>query len=71
MTRGEIVIDEKLCQGCEICLDYCARGCITASEDKLTSMGNQIAVFSASNECNACAICARMCPHSAIQVFRY
>ncbi len=71
MPRGEIVISEALCKGCELCVDFCNRGCITLPEGKLTSRGTPLVDFTYPEKCNACGICGWMCPDFAIDVYKY
>jgi len=70
MPRGEIVINEKLCKGCGLCVEFCPRGCITLPEGKLGEKGMPVAELSAPDSCNACCICGWMCPDFAIEVYR-
>ena len=71
MARGEVAIDEKLCKGCGYCIKFCSRGCLEASKDRFTSLGLAIPVLAAPEKCNACAVCAWMCPDFAIEVYKY
>lgn len=71
MARGEIEIDETLCKGCEFCIKFCNRGCLVAAEDRFTPLGRPLPVFAHPENCNACAVCAWMCPDFAIEVFRW
>lgn len=71
MARGEITIDERYCKGCGYCTQFCARGCIVIPEDKFTSQGYMLPVFAEPDKCNGCGVCGWMCPHFAIEVYRY
>ena len=71
MARGDIVINERYCKGCGYCVKFCARGCITQPGDRFSPQGYLLPVFSAPSRCNACGVCAWMCPDQAIEVFRY
>lgn len=70
MPKGEIVIDESICKGCGYCVAFCARGGIKTS-DKITPKGYVLPVFAYPEKCNACGICAWMCPRFAIEVYKY
>ncbi len=71
MPKGEIVISETLCNGCGLCVDFCARECITLPEGNLTAQGTPLADFAHPDKCNACGICGWMCPDFAIEVYKY
>jgi 2-oxoglutarate ferredoxin oxidoreductase subunit delta len=64
-----IEIDEERCKGCYLCIAACVKKNIVASEC-LNAGGCYPAVFRPDNECSACALCARVCPDAAIEVFR-
>ncbi len=70
MARGEIVIDEAYCKGCGYCIKFCARGCIVQPGDKFSPQGYLLPEFENTEKCNACGICAWMCPDQAIEVYR-
>lgn len=69
MIQGEITIDENLCRGCGYCEKFCSRGCIVIPEDKFSDEGFLVPVFKP-DKCNACGVCARMCPQFAIEVYK-
>jgi 2-oxoglutarate ferredoxin oxidoreductase subunit delta len=71
MAKGEIIIDEMFCRGCGYCEKFCTRGCIETPGDKLSSEGYLLPVFANPDKCNACGICGWMCPHFAIEVYKY
>jgi len=71
MAKGEIVIDENACLGCGYCTRFCARGCIEIPGDKITAQGYMLPVFVHPEKCNACGVCAWLCPHIAIEVYKY
>ncbi len=71
MTRGEIVIDEMMCKGCGYCVKFCTRGCIEIAGDKFTPQGFLLPTFINQENCNACSVCAWMCPDFAIEVYKY
>jgi len=71
MPAGEIVIDEKMCQGCGLCIIFCKHGCIALMPERLTTIGRAQASFVQPDKCTACSVCAWMCPHFAIEVYKY
>ena len=71
MVKGEIIINEANCLGCGYCEKFCSRGCIVIPGDKFTPQGYLLPVFANPERCNACGICNWMCPHFAIEVYKY
>ncbi len=71
MPRGEIIIEEKLCQGCGYCIKFCTRDCIREDKQRVSPGGNLLPLFAFPEKCTACGICAWMCPPCAIEVYRY
>ncbi|MFA4837293.1 MAG: 4Fe-4S binding protein [Dehalococcoidia bacterium] len=71
MAKGEIVINEALCKGCGYCVKFCNQGCIEFSKDRISALGNPIAVVVHPDKCTACAMCGWMCPDYAITVYKY
>ena len=65
--KGTIQIDRERCKGCALCIDFCAKDCISLSEE-LNVKGYFIVVFDGDKECTACRNCALMCPEVAIEV---
>ncbi len=71
MAKGEIIIKESNCRGCGYCEEFCKPGCITMCEDKVSPLGFILPVFSTPDNCNACGVCGMMCPHFAIEVYKF
>ena len=71
MAKGEITINEGLCRGCGFCEEFCPKECIVISSDKISPQGFTLPTVSKPEECNACCICAWLCPHSAIEVYKF
>lgn len=65
--RGKITIDVKRCKGCEYCIIYCPKKCISLSPD-INMKGVRYAVFTNPDACIACNICAVVCPDVCIHV---
>lgn len=55
----EIIINQKLCQGCEACIHACAHGA-------LYSQNGEVYIDQA--KCNCCQACIRVCPTGAISL---
>ena len=70
MAKGMIEINERRCGGCGFCEAFCEKGCIEMTS-KVSSLGLPLPAFSAPEECIACGMCAWMCPHVAIEVYKY
>jgi len=67
--KGYIKIDQELCKGCQICISFCPKGVISAS-DKPNLGGYLTATFDDKGECTGCATCGIVCPEVAIEVYR-
>ncbi len=66
---GRIEINQALCKGCELCINFCPRKLIALS-DKLNAAGYLPSIFKGTGECTGCATCALVCPEVAIEVYR-
>ncbi len=71
MPQGEITISAAMCLGCGYCAKFCNRGCIVWPSDGLTPEGYRLPAFVKTERCNACGLCGWMCPHCAIEVYRF
>ena len=60
-----IYIDETLCKGCNICIEFCNENVFIASE-KINSLGYYVPVPANISKCNACMICELMCPELSV-----
>lgn len=71
--KGEITIDRERCKGCGLCVHFCPRHVIAVSKD-LNQKGyypaESIEPAEGEKGCNACTICALVCPDVAIEVYR-
>lgn len=56
----EMIIHEKACRGCELCLDVCPTDCFTFNAE------TNKAVVSKLGNCIACLSCGYICPSGAI-----
>ena len=62
-----IKVDEELCKGCEICIDYCPTQALKKSE-KLNKRGIYPPELADEEKCNRCRYCELICPDFAIFV---
>ena len=62
-----VLINENLCKGCEICINFCPKGVFSPS-NKLSARGYYIPEVTKIEECTACLLCEHMCPDIAITV---
>ena len=65
----EVKIDEKLCKGCSLCIEFCPVKIIELRVDLNTS-GYHPAYVKDIDKCIACTYCALVCPDSAIEVWK-
>jgi 2-oxoglutarate ferredoxin oxidoreductase subunit delta len=70
MVKGEVIIDEALCKGCGLCIDFCPEKCFAISE-RLSHRGLPLAEIVLPEKCNACGVCGWMCPEFAVEVYKY
>lgn len=66
---NKIVIDQKYCKGCGLCIAVCPNKLIAIS-DTANSKGYKCAVQTDESKCTACKLCAIMCPDAAITVYK-
>jgi 2-oxoglutarate ferredoxin oxidoreductase subunit delta len=67
--KGSIQINQELCKGCSLCIEFCPKGTISMT-NKLNTKGFFLAQFDEKKGCTGCAMCAQMCPEIAIEVYR-
>jgi 2-oxoglutarate ferredoxin oxidoreductase subunit delta len=67
---NKIVINEKFCKGCELCVHACPFKLIRISE-RINTKGYYPAEFvDPEKKCTGCTLCAITCPDVAIEVYR-
>lgn len=59
-AKFEVIINEKWCKGCEICVAFCPKKVFVMDRDKATVIN--IAA------CTGCMLCEIYCPDFAIEV---
>ena len=65
----KVVIDPERCKGCGLCLSVCLREVLTRSVTR-NGKGYYPASVGAGGRCIACVSCARICPDSAIVIWK-
>ncbi|MCX6357719.1 MAG: 4Fe-4S binding protein [Candidatus Aureabacteria bacterium] len=53
-----VTIDQKLCKGCSLCVNFCPKKNLAFKDGILTFAG----------ECSGCMLCVRYCPDFGITV---
>ena len=71
MAKGEIVVNEKRCKGCGLCVEFCPQDCIAITGEKIGPNGFLLPEVVKPEACTACCICGWMCPDYAIDVYKY
>ena len=66
---NKIEIDTDRCKGCYLCIEACPRNLIEVS-DRHNAIGCYPARPVLDGQCTACALCGRVCPDAAIDVYR-
>ncbi len=63
-----VLIDEKHCKGCDLCVYYCPQETLALSKT-LGAHGYPVAIVVQDN-CTGCQECARVCPDVCIEIYR-
>ena len=67
--RFEVVILERFCKGCGLCVEFCEQGKL-AIDARPNRQGVQPAVVRPEVDCTGCLRCATVCPDAAVEVLR-
>jgi len=62
-----IVVDERYCKGCGICVHFCPRQALKPAE-KVNAQGYYVPYLARPDACSACRQCELLCPDFAIFV---
>jgi len=63
-----VTVFEEVCKGCDLCVFACPKKIMLLDTSKLNSKGYHPALCAKPEQCAACAMCAVICPDSAIKV---
>ena len=66
---ANVIFDSERCKGCGLCVTACPKKIVRIS-DKLNAKGYHPAECADVASCIGCAFCGRMCPDSAITVYK-
>lgn len=69
MAKGKVEIASEFCKSCEYCVISCPKQCLAVG-DQVNSKGYPYVVSVNPDDCIGCAMCAQICPESAIEVWR-
>jgi len=68
MADFEVVIDDKRCKGCAICVAVCPKASLAIS-DAFNAAGYFAPAMKTGAECTGCGACVKLCPDFAVTVF--
>jgi 2-oxoglutarate ferredoxin oxidoreductase subunit delta len=68
MAEYQVVIEDKRCKGCAICVQVCNKDCIEISES-FNQGGYFYPAIRPDQECTGCGACVKLCPDFAVTVF--
>ncbi len=66
----EVVFEEALCKGCELCVTICPTKVLKLDTGRVNVRGYYPAVMYNLAGCSGCGSCAKICPDSVITVRR-
>ncbi len=67
---SRIVVDDRFCKGCGLCVDACSQGILALDLQRINEKGYHPAMLTDPSKCTACTFCALMCPDCAITVYK-
>ena len=69
MARFEVVIDDKRCKGCAICVAVCPQQSLSIQES-YNQAGYFYPAMNPEAGCTGCGACVKLCPDFAITVYK-
>lgn len=63
-----VTIYENVCKGCGLCTLVCPKKIMVLDKTRINDKGYNPSSVTDMSQCIACAMCATMCPDSAIKV---
>lgn len=69
-VKGAVVIDEKRCKGCDLCVVACPTDVLALQPKEVNDRGYHYAYTVKPDDCIGCASCAIVCPDGCIEVYR-
>lgn len=64
---SEVYINDALCKGCDICVEFCPKDVFEPSS-QVGSRGYFVPAVARPGDCSACMLCEHLCPELAITV---
>ena len=63
--KYEVIIDSEQCDGCQICVEFCPKDLLEASDDTNSRMLHYVVIITP-EDCLGCKQCERLCPTASI-----
>lgn len=64
---NKVRINETLCKGCSICVEFCPKDVFEESA-QVGARGYFVPVVAKPQDCSACMLCEHLCPELAITI---
>ena len=61
-------ISDDLCKGCRLCVEFCPKGALVMTTDKLNRKGVQYVECARPEVCSGCMCCTLVCPDAVIEL---
>lgn len=69
MALGKVEIIKERCKSCGYCVKYCPKQVLAVGKE-VNSKGYEYVYPANPDDCIGCAICGRICPDGAIDVYK-